>query len=69
MEDLDKSNLVVAVLHIKDASDLLKVHEPQISDALLKLSKGIIEKNNLLSSDIHCAETVVKDISNATETT
>ena len=37
MKDMDKTDLIVAVLHLNDASTLLKYHEPTISDALLKL--------------------------------
>ena len=63
MKDMDKTDLIVAVLHLNDASMLLKYHEPTISDALLKLSKAIIEKNIILSDDIQYSENIIKDIS------
>ena len=63
MKDIDKTDLIVAVLHLNDASMLLTYHEPTISDALLKLSKAIIEKNSILSDDIQYSENIIKDIS------
>ena len=66
MQELDKSDLVVSVLHLKDASMLLKRHEPTISQALLKLAKAIVYKNGILSADIQDSETLAEEISNGT---
>lgn len=66
MQELDKSDLVVSVLHLKDASILLKRHEPIISQALLKLAKAIVDKNGILLADIKDSETLTEEISNGT---
>ena len=62
MLEVEKTNLILSVMHLKAASDLLKDHELSISTALLKLSKALMLKNDILSEDIQNSKKIAYDI-------
>ena len=49
---MSNNNIIFAILHLKEASQLLKYAIPEVSDTLLLLSKSIIDNENILQSDI-----------------
>lgn len=56
------NNIIFAVLHLKEASQLLKYAIPEISDTLLMLSKTIIDNENILQEDIDSLSTLSNSI-------
>lgn len=62
------NNIIFAVLHLKEASQLLKYAIPDVSDTLLLLSKTIIENEQINQSDIDSISSLVNDVRNAENT-
>ena len=58
------NNIIFAVLHLKEASQLLKYVIPDVSDTLLMLSKTIIDNEKINQSDIDSISSLVNDIRN-----
>ena len=58
------NNIIFAVLHLKEASQLLKYAIPDVSDTLLMLSKTIIDNEKINQSDIDSISSLVNDIRN-----
>lgn len=58
------NNIIFAVLHLKEASQLLKYAIPDVSDTLLMLSKTIIDNEKINQSDINSISSLVNDVRN-----
>lgn len=59
---MENSNIIASVLHLKEVSDLLINDEPDISYALLQLSKAMLDQYKIDESDIEEASNIAKEI-------
>ena len=59
---MENSNIIASVLHLKEVSDLLVNDEPDISYALLQLSKAMLDQYKVDESDIEDASNIAKEI-------
>jgi len=62
MTEDEKYNTVVASLHLKEASELLKFEFPDASDALLQLTEQIMLSLKVDETDVLSAENMTKEI-------
>ncbi len=61
------NNIIVSVLHLKETSDLLVDIEPEVSYALLQLSKKLLDSYQIPDKNVSEANKIVDTISNDTE--
>lgn len=59
---MENSNIIASVLHLKEVSDLLINDEPDISYALLQLSKAMLDQYKIDDSEIEAANSIAVDI-------
>lgn len=51
----DKINVLIAILHVKEAARLLETSNLDVSQALYKVALALIEKEQISNSDINVA--------------
>ena len=51
----DKINVLIAILHVKEAARLLETSNLDVSQALYKVALALIEKEQISNSDIAVA--------------
>ena len=64
IEDFTKQNIVLAVLHLKEASNLLKIPNDQISILLLELSLKLLEAYKVTQQEVNDIEQLKKSLEN-----
>lgn len=62
-KNIELSNSIIAIMHLKDASDLLKNEQPKLSYLLLETVKTLMEQTGLVNEDIKNIESTISDIS------
>lgn len=62
-KNIELSNSIIAIMHLKDASDLLKNEQPELSYLLLETVKTLMEQTGLVNEDIKNIESTISDIS------
>lgn len=61
--NMENSNIIASVLHLKEVSDLLINDEPDISYALLQLSKAMLDQYQIDDTIVEDASNIAADIS------
>lgn len=64
IEDFTKQNIILAVLHLKEASGLLKIPNDQISILLLELSLKLMETYKVTQQEVNNIEQLKKSLEN-----
>lgn len=64
IEDFTKQNIVLAVLHLKEASNLLKTPNDQISILLLELSLKLMEAYKVTQQEVASIEQLKRSLEN-----
>lgn len=60
---MENSNIIASVLHLKEVSDLLVNDEPDISYALLQLSKAMLDQYQIDDTIVEDASNIAAEIS------
>ena len=60
---MENSNIIASVLHLKEVSDLLVNDEPDISYALLQLSKAMLDQYQIDDTEVENANNIATEIS------
>ena len=62
--ELSAGNVIPAVLHIKEASDILKYELPAISNALLLLAKTMLDQYQVSDEQLSAADQEACEMAN-----
>ena len=65
---MENSNIIASVLHLKEVSDLLINDEPDISYALLQLSKAMLDQYQIDDAEVENANSIATEISQSNVT-
>lgn len=62
IQNIDKMNSLIAILHIKEAAKLLETSNLDVSQALYTVALSLIQKEQISESDIEETELIKKQL-------